>query len=185
MNRIIVKVFGLFYQRWKYIQNNLHYGKKGKKFKIVKPLRIMGKRFMYFGNGVRILNDARIEVITQWNDQIFHPKLIIGDGTTIEQRCHIIVTNELQIGRNCMFSADVFISDCNHQYGKKQRIAERDLEIKKTTIGDNVFIGIGAKIMPGVTLGNNCVVGANAVVTHDVPAFAIVAGIPATIIKYI
>ena len=50
-------------------------------------------------------------------------------------------------------------------------------------IGKNVWIGEGAAIMPGVTIGDNAIVGTNAVVTHDVPAFSVVGGVPARVIK--
>lgn len=167
------------------LKNDVFYGNFGHNSKIVKPMRIIGKRFMFIGNNVHILNGARMEAITEYKNQKLYPKLVIGDGTSIEQSCHIIATDELEIGKNCMFSAFVYISDCNHIYSPDKELNETNLEIKKTRIGDGVFIGIGARILPGVTLGNHCVVGANAVVTHDVPDRAVVAGVPAKIIKYL
>ena len=58
-----------------------------------------------------------------------------------------------------------------------------DLEIKKTSIGKHVFVGIGAKILPGVHIGNYSVVGAGAVVTKDIEDYCMVVGIPARVIK--
>ncbi len=55
--------------------------------------------------------------------------------------------------------------------------------MKETIIGNNCFVGTGAKIMAGVHMGDNVIVGANAVVTKDVPAYSIVAGVPAKVIK--
>ena len=168
-----------------FVHENTSYGSFGHKAKIIKPMRILGKRNMYIGDRVHILNGARIEAISEYGNQKLRPKLVIGEGTTIEQCCHIIATDELVIGKDCVFSAFVYVADCNHQYIPGVRINDAELEVKKTTIGDGCFIGIGARIMPGVTLGNNCVVGANAVVTHDVPERAVVAGVPARIIKYL
>lgn len=168
-----------------FVYENTLYGFFGRKAKIIKPMRILGKRNMYIGDCVHILNGARLEAISEYAGKRLNPKLIIGDRTTIEQSCHIIATGELRIGCDCVFSAFVYIADCNHQYIPGVCINDAELEVKKTTIGDGCFIGIGARIMPGVTLGNNCVVGANAVVTHDVPSRAVVAGVPAKIIKYI
>lgn len=179
------KIFRKVRSAKRLLETNLFYGAFGNKSKIIKPMRILGKRYMFIGNRVNILNSARIEAVYEYQNQKFNPKLVIGDGTTIGQCCHIIAANELTIGNNCMFSAFIYISDCNHTYIPGANVNETALEVKKTRIGDGCFIGIGARIMPGVTLGNNCVVGANAVVTHDVPERAVVAGVPAKIIRYL
>ncbi len=168
-----------------YFKENIRYEYFGQHSKIIKPMRIVGKKYIHIGNNVHILNGARIEAISKWHEQSFSPRLTIGNGTSIEQGCHIIVTDNLAIGNNCVISAYVYISDCNHQYISGKHIMETDLEIRQTSIGDNVFIGIGAKIIPGVRLGNGCVIGANSVVTHDVPEKTVVAGVPAKIIKYL
>lgn len=185
MIKIISKIFRFLKNKIEIMKNNLFYGSKGRNSKIINPMRIIGKRFMCIGESVHILDAARIEAISEYAGVKLSPKLVIGDRTTIEQNCHIIAASELIIGSDCMFSAFVYIADCSHRFNLRGRIHDSELDIKKTTIGDGVFIGIGARIMPGVTLGNNCVVGANAVVTHDVPERAIVGGIPAKIIKYI
>lgn len=155
------------------------WGRRGNNSRIIKPMRIIGKRNMYIGDNVIILNNARMETIDTWQGEKLNGSIKIGKGTSIEQNCHIIAADELCIGEDCVISANVYISDCNHGYAPGARIMDQPLEIKKTRIGNSVFIGIGAKIMPGVTIGNNSVVGANAVVTHDVEANTIVAGIPA------
>lgn len=61
---------------------------------------------------------------------------------------------------------------------------EQNAIIKDTTIGEDCWIGTGAKILKGVNIGNGVVIGANSVVTKDIPDYAIVGGIPAKIIKY-
>lgn len=156
--------------------NNLTWGRKGNRTVIIKPMRIINKKRIFLGDNVVILNDARMEVCS------LDSKLMIGDGTSIEQGCHIISANSLEIGSDCVISAWVYISDCNHIYNKGA-IRNAGLDIKKTRIGNNVFIGIGARIMPGVTIGDNAVIGANSVVTKDVPEREIWAGIPAKYIK--
>ena len=60
----------------------------------------------------------------------------------------------------------------------------QDIATKKVTIGNDVWIGIKATIMPNITIGDGAVIGANAVVTKDVPPYAVVVGVPAKIIKY-
>ena len=162
---------------------NIHYGKKGRRSHIIKPMRIIGKRRIFLGDGVGILNGARIETIKQWQGDSCNGMLSIGDRTSIEQNCHIIASKEVTIGHDCVFSAFVYISDCSHQYVPEQSIMASPLVRQKVKIGNHVFIGIGACIMPGVTIGDNVVIGAKAVVTKDVPEGCMVAGIPAKIIK--
>lgn len=78
----------------------------------------------------------------------------------------------------------VTITDIEHPYenietapGKQKMIA------RAVRIGRQSFIGMGARIFPGVTIGRHCVIGANAVVTHDVPDYCVAAGVPARVIK--
>lgn len=159
------------------------YGKFGKSSKIIRPMRVLGKKHIYIGDNVHILNGVRIEAVSSWHGKALSPELHIGDGTSMEQNCHIISADKLSIGRNCVFSADVYVADCSHQYVPGENAISTELEIKPTEIGDGVFVGIGAKILPGVKLGDGCVIGANAVVTHDIPPYSVAAGVPAEVIK--
>ena len=159
------------------------YGHIGKRSKILKPMRIIGKRRIYIGNDVTILNLARIETIRVWGGKLLNGKLFIGDGTSIEQCCHIIAAKNVEIGKGCVFSAYVYVSDCSHGYMPEKEIMQTHLEIKPVKVGDYCFIGIGTCIMPGVNIGSHVVVGANSVVTHDIPDYMMVAGSPARIIK--
>lgn len=179
---IILRIKNSAKCRMDYISNNFRYGKIGKNSQIIKPMRIRGKRNIYIGDNVTILNSARLEAITEWNTSLTG-KIIIGNYTSIEQCSHIIAADELCIGEGCVLSAFVYISDCSHGYEPGKRIMDTDLSVKKVTVGDHCFIGIGSCIMPGVSLGNNVVIGANSVVTHDIPDDCMAAGSPAKIIK--
>lgn len=154
----------------------------GKRAAIWYPDRIVGSKYMSIGDNVYILHHARLETVQHKNGM--HGRLEIGDGTSIEERCHIIAGGVMRIGKDCVISADVYISDCNHGYSRKDKIMSQALEVKETTIGNHCFIGIGAKIMPGVTIGDYSVIGAQAVVTHNVPEGGIVAGVPAKLIGF-
>lgn len=151
-------------------------GQIGNRSKIIKPMRIINKNRIFLGDNVIILNDARMEAHGD------NASINIGSGTSIEQGCHIIAADRLEIGEDCVISAWVYIADCNHIYNKKIPIMKSGLEVKPTRIGKHVFIGIGAKIMPGVTIGDYSVIGANAVVTKNVPPNEIWAGVPAVCI---
>jgi serine O-acetyltransferase len=100
------------------------------------------------------------------------PRTQIGPGLHIGHFGGILVSNAAKIGRNCNLSHEVTIG-----------LSSRGERAGVPTLGDNVYIGPGAKIFGAITIGNNVAIGANAVVTHDVPDNAVVAGIPAKIIS--
>ena len=76
------------------------------------------------------------------------------------------------------------IIDHNHGTDPAKRIDQQPCAVKAVKIGDDVWLGAYSVVLPGVTIGNGAVVGAHACVTKDVPAFAIVVGVPAKIVGY-
>lgn len=156
----------------------------GRKAFIKKPLFLKNVSCISIGNNVFIRDHARIECITQKENQIFTPHLIIEDGVSIEQRCHITAADTLVIGKNTLISFDVSIQDTDHEYEDLSlSIRNQPLQVKKTSIGENCFIGSGAKIQAGTILGKHCVIGANAVVRGIFPDYAVIVGVPAKIVK--
>ncbi|WP_220487177.1 DapH/DapD/GlmU-related protein [Pseudoalteromonas sp. SR44-2] len=127
---------------------------------------------------------ARIEVIYNWRDTQYNPSILIGSGVHIEQRCHITAAALLRIGQGTTILFDVLITDIDHEYQNIEiPMSQQPLIVKETTIGENCFIGSGAKINAGTTLGKHCIVGANAVVRGDFPDYCVIVGIPAKIVK--
>jgi len=112
------------------------------------------------------------------------PKVYIGDDTVIGRHCMITAKNLIRIGSNVLMGAYVQVIDCNHGIRKHKIIREQSAYIGQVIIGDDVWIGAGAKILMNVTIGQGAVIGANAVVRKDVPPYAIVGGVPAEVIKY-
>ncbi|WP_019551923.1 acyltransferase [Propionispira raffinosivorans] len=160
------------------------FGKVGMHCVIFKPLRLINPQNIYICDTVRIYKDSRIETIEKWGDVKFHPKITIGEGTSIEQRLHLICAEKVEIGANVVLSADVMITDNNHEYKEINRnIMQQSLLVKETVIGDYCFVGMGTKVMPGTKLGKNCIVGANSVVMGEFPDYSVLAGSPARIIK--
>ena len=163
---------------------NYSYCEFGKNYIIRKPLLIKGKKYIYIKNNVRIRDNSRIEAISKWGDYKFIPKIIIEEGVSIEQNLHLTCANEVIIGKETTISANVFITDIDHNYNQiNKSVLYQGLDVKKTSIGEYSFIGIGVKIMAGVNIGKNCIIGANAVVTTDIPEYSVAVGIPAKVIK--
>lgn len=112
-------------------------------------------------------------------------KLSLGKNSYISSFSVIGVNNYIEIGDNVMIADGVTIRDTDHNYlDTKIDMINQGFSTSPVIIKDNVWIGFGAVITKGVTINSGAIVGANAVVTKDVPENAIVAGVPAKIIKY-
>lgn len=113
----------------------------------------------------------------------YEPQMIIGKGTDIGSYCHITCATRLEIGKNVLMGQSVFISDSTHVFCDPDvPVCAQGLASSPISIGEGSWLGNHAAII-GCSVGRNCVVGANAVVTRDVPDFCVVAGAPARIIK--
>mgnify|MGYP005849693721 CR=1 FL=1 len=110
--------------------------------------------------------------------------LQVGKNFYANHGCTILDCAMITVGDNCMLAPHVLISSATHPLNAKRRISG-DEYTRPIVIKDNVWIGASATINPGVTIGNNVVVGAGAVVTKDVPDDVVVAGVPAKIIRKI
>ncbi len=107
-----------------------------------------------------------------------------GKNLLINYNVTILDVDEVHIGDYCMIGPGVLIATVNHPVTPAGRRKHLSL-IKPVVIGDDVWIGGNATILPGVHIGNNCVIAAGAVVTHDVPDNSLVGGVPAKVIKTI
>lgn len=145
---------------------------------IGKPTFIYGMKKISVGKRVRIFPNVRLEV--HGTDS----NLIIEDNVGIGQNVHITTGSNLVIGRSSIILANVFITDIDHSYDTiGVPILEQDNIIKKTQIGENCFIGIGAAIQAGTILGKQCIVGANSVVRGHFDDYTVIVGSPAKAIK--
>lgn len=153
------------------------------------PFHPVGTKYIYLGNGVSIGNDTYLCAWDAYQGQTFTPELILEDHVIIGPHAHITACNSIRIGRGTLLGKWVTITDNSH--GTLADDAELDasplirpLYSKgRVVIGKNVWIGDKATILPSVTIGDGAIIGANAVVTKDVPPYAVVGGNPAKIIK--
>jgi len=112
-------------------------------------------------------------------------RISLGDNVYIGGFAQLNAMHHLQIGDGCVLSEFVYISDSAHGLDPHAGlIMEQPLESKgPVTIGRNVFIGYGCVVLHGVSLGDHCVVGARSVVTRSFPAYSMIAGSPARLVK--
>ncbi len=108
----------------------------------------------------------------------------IGAKTVLGQEVTISAFQHVSIGRECIVADRVMMIDFDHGMVEVERpMREQGIYKRDVRIGHNVWIGYGACFLRGVTVGDNCAVGTYAVVTRDVPANAVVAGIPARVLR--
>lgn len=150
--------------------------------------RLLGAKYISIGNNVRIENNVQLTAWDRYRDQRFTPAIEIGDGCSIGEDNHITAINKIIIGRNVLTGKKVLITDNSHGSIELSEVTipprERILLSKgPVVIGDNVWIGEKASILPGVTIGAGCIIAANSVVTKDIPANCVYGGNPGRIIK--
>ncbi len=108
----------------------------------------------------------------------------IGAKSVLGQECTISAYQRVSIGRECIIADRVMMIDFDHGTAEIERpIREQGIYKRDIEVGHNVWIGYGACVLRGVKVGENSVIGTSAVVTRDVPENAVVAGIPARVIR--
>lgn len=133
---------------------------------------------------VIIGNNARIEGVYQYNDVLFTPHIEFHNGVRIEQNLHLTCANKIVVGCYTSIGANVTITDIHHSYEDiKKPIEKNDIVVKSVVIGDECKIYNNVVILPGVTIGKHVTVGANSVVTHDIPDYCVAVGAPAKVVK--
>ncbi len=156
----------------------------GKHSYIIRPIKIAGGRHIYIGDYCGVMNGARIEAIETYGNMSYNPAIIIGNNVDIGQYAHITAASVLEIGDGTVILPNVLITDIEHKIVDiNVRPADQPLEVKQVRIGKNCLIGMGARILPGTSIGDGCIIGTNAVVTHPIPDYSIAVGVPAKIVK--
>lgn len=162
-----------------------------KKLSIHPSAFLNGLSHISIGKNFSAGEHLRMEAITAYGPNRYQPKIIIKDNVAIHDFVHIAAINHVEIGNNVLMASKIYISDHNHGLyaGSTQsdpesppgaRIVTAD---KSVIIEDNVWIGEFVSILPGVTIGRGSVVGANSVVTQDIPPHSIAVGTPARVVK--
>jgi acetyltransferase-like isoleucine patch superfamily enzyme len=140
------------------------------KFEIGRDATITLGRWSWIGHGTKI--------------RAHEGEVVIGAKSVLGQECTISAFQHVSIGRECIVADRVMLIDFDHGVVEVERpIRLQGIYKRDVRVGHNVWMGYGACVLRGVTVGHNSIVGTSAVVTTDVPENAVVAGIPARVIR--
>jgi len=183
----------LWWQKWRwYERSSLPWNRAALHFEMGR--RKSFARWPIYGNVLEMLREGRLEL---GENVLFEPgvwltaggdaRIRIGGGSFLNLGVQVAAAELVEIGEHCMFANGCFITDANHRFDDLETpVPWQGFSSKgPTRIGDNVWCGANVVVTSGVTIGRRCVVGANSVVTEDLPPFSIAAGAPAKVLKTI
>lgn len=149
------------------------------------PRNIPNRERVRMGAGCSIGQHSLLHAHSQYAGIPLDGRITLGDNVYIGGFAQLNAMHHLQIGDGSVLSEFVYISDSAHGLDPHGGlIMEQPLESKgPVTLGRNVFIGYGCVVLHGVSLGDHCVVGARSVVTRSFPAYSMLAGSPARLVK--
>lgn len=166
--------------------------KCGRKFNAHYSSRIIGVKDIAIGDDFFSGPGLWLEAVRYHKTGSFTPNIQIGSGVAMNANVHVACVNRVSIGDHTLFASNIFITDHNH--GRYQggglesdpRIPPNEREVNspgEVRIGSNCWIGENVAILPGSSIGDGCVIGANAVVNGEIPANSIAVGAPARVVK--
>jgi acetyltransferase-like isoleucine patch superfamily enzyme len=150
-----------------------------------KPTTIFNEQYIHVGAHTLIGPDISLSAgMVPGQQCITNPVVTIGDRCLIGRGSGIVGHFSIEIGNDVWTGHNVYITDQNHGYEDVTRpISQQSQPERAVKIGDGSWLGYGSVVLPGVTIGEHCVIGANSVVTRDVPSFSVAVGVPARVIK--
>lgn len=151
------------------------------------PFDIRGRKFIDLGVNLTTGRGCRIEAFSSDGAVVIH----FGENVQINDYVHIGAMRNVTIGNSVLMASHVYISDNSHGSYKGTDVdsspdtppAQRNYAISDVVIEDNVWLGEHVVVLPGVTIGRGSVIGANSVVSKNIPPYVIAVGQPATPIK--
>jgi acetyltransferase-like isoleucine patch superfamily enzyme len=157
----------------------------GERSFIRRPYTIQGRRHIRFGSRTSVGERFHATAIEEYAGVRYHPVIEAGDDVYIGRSAYFTAIHKISIGDGCVLSDHVYITDESHGLDPHAGPIMLQQLVSKgpVIIGARCFLGYRVAIMPGVTLGEGCVVGANSTVTRSFPAYSMIAGSPARLIK--
>lgn len=156
-----------------------------KNFYIAPRMTINKCKYLKIGNNFSLGRDSRFLFVEKYNGRVYSPGVIIGKNVTIGNRFSLLSAASIDIDDECLIASDVLITSENHgmEVEGYTSYGQTKLDYKPVRIGKGCWIGEKAVILPGVTMGERSVVAAGAVVTKSFPAYSLVGGVPAKLLK--
>jgi acetyltransferase-like isoleucine patch superfamily enzyme len=151
-------------------------------------------RWPVHGNVLEAFREGRLEIGAHtllephvWLTAPGSARIRIGSGTFLNIGVMVASLDLVEIGDHCMLANGCFVTDSSHRYDDPDRPVPWQGFTSKgpTQIEDNVWLGANVVVTSGVTIGERCVIGANSVVTTDIPPFSVAAGAPARVLREI
>ena len=183
----------LWLQKWRlYQRNNLPWNRALIHYEIAR--RQAFARWPLHGEVLDALRDGRLEIGPQvlfesevWITMPAPARVRIGTGSMFNIGVMVAALELVEIGEYCMFANGCVVTDSNHRYEDRDKPVPWQGFTSKgpTRIGDNVWCGAHVVVTSGVTIGERSVIGANSVVTEDIPPFSVAAGSPARVLRTI
>jgi acetyltransferase-like isoleucine patch superfamily enzyme len=183
----------LWIQKWRwYERNSLPWNRARIHWELMR--REAFARWPLHGNVLEALRDGRLQVGA---GTLFEPgvwltapapaRICIGAETFLNLGVMIAAAELVEIGDHCMLANGCFVTDADHRFDDPSKpVPWQGFTAKgPTRLGDNVWCGVNVVITGGVTVGERCVIGANSVVTDDIPAFSVAAGAPARVLRQV
>jgi acetyltransferase-like isoleucine patch superfamily enzyme len=150
-----------------------------------KGVLLSNPRYLTLAPESRICSGTVLSCIDSYFENRYEQKINIGPGSRIGPSCEIVAASPVSIGANVFFGPSVYVTTVTHGLDPEspKPYALQPLQSKPITIGDGCWIGTKVIILPGVSLGEKCIIGAGAVVTKDIPSYSLAVGNPAKVIK--
>ena len=181
----------LYLQKWRwYERNSLPWNRLAIHRELARRNAFV--RWPVQGNVLESFREGRLEIGEHtllephvWLTTGDSGRIRIGRGTFLNVAVMVASVELVEIGDHCMLANGCFITDGNHRFDDfEQPVTWQGFSTKgPTRIADNVWCGANVVITSGVTVGGRCVIGANSVVTRDLPPYSIAAGAPATVLR--
>lgn len=161
------------------IKFNNRGGRLGQKAYLLNP------QYIEVGYNCRIKEGYRIECYDNFAGVRLFPKLILEDGVIIGLNFTCLVADKVSIGKDTILASNVSIISENHGTNPESETPyhAQPLHTAPVLIGQGCWIGQNVSILPGVTIGDKCVIGSNSVVTKDIASYSLAVGCPARTIK--
>lgn len=166
----------------KYLKNKKVFGEIAKSTTVFLPIRVDGGENISIGMNTVIQSDCWFLTLPLDNEPV---KLYIGNGCQLGHRNHITAVRSVVLGEKVLTACNVYISDNYHEFKDIEKaILDQPVRFKKEVeIGDGSWLGENVCIV-GASVGKNCVIGANSVVTKDIPDYCVAVGAPAKVIRH-